>query len=146
MADATSTSATNTVSSGRRDGAAGGVLSRLVTMGQARFAVERPGPAALCRELACRWQLEPAQELDLPLEHDAELVEHATARLGHQLDRVACRGAACVFDEVRMPRRDDGAADAISLQTAQFDHPTGTELVLRVFEHAAEGPLVRRLR
>jgi hypothetical protein len=56
------------------------------------------------------------------------------------------RGGAGVLDEVRVPRRDERAADPVALQAAQLDHPPSPELVLGILEHAAERTLVRRLR
>ncbi len=91
-------------------------------------------------------QLELAEELDLVLEPDAELLVRATPRLGHEGERVRRRRAAGVLDEVRVLRRDLGAADPVPLEAARLEHPPRAQLVLRVLEHAAERALVRRLR
>ena len=55
------------------------------------------------------------------------------------------RALVGVLDEVRVPRRDLGAADPVALQAAGLEHPAGRELVVRVLEDAAESALVRRL-
>ena len=59
------------------------------------------------------------------LELDAELLVHAPARLGHQRERVGRRRAAGVLDEVRVARRDQGAADPVALRarTASISRP-----------------------
>ena len=86
----------------------------------ARTLPERAHAAHLRRRAATaptveRRQLERAEELDLVLELDAELLARAPARLGHQRDRVGACGAAGVLDEVRVPRRDLRAADPVAL-------------------------------
>src|SRR5262245_40316150 len=104
-----------------------------------------PPAAEVLRPLSDGRQLELAEQLDFALEHDPELLERATSRLGHQGDRVPRGCATGVFDEVRVPRGDQRSADLVALETALLDHPTGTELVIRVLEDAAEGALVRGL-
>ena len=84
----TSASATTTASSGRRP------LPTAVRGSMARGHAARfgsPRSAAVLRTTRVRRQLEVAEELDLALEHDPELVERAPARLGHQRERVAPR-------------------------------------------------------
>src|SRR5438105_6957468 len=92
-----------------------------------------------------RRQVVQAEELDLVLELDAELLERAPPRLLHERERVGRAGFARVLDEVRMPRRDLRAADAVPLQAAGLEHAAGGELVVGVLEDAAERALVRRL-
>src|SRR5262249_57647712 len=86
-------------------------------------------------------------EEDAPvLELDAVLLPGGAARLGHEGECVRRARAVGVLDEVRMPRRDLRAADAVALEPARLEHPAGAQLVLRVFEDAAVRPLVRWLR
>src|SRR5215831_14596247 len=91
-------------------------------------------------------QFELPEEDDLVLEVDAVLLPGAAARLGHEGECVRRARAVGVLDEVRMPRRDLRAADAVALEPARLEHPAGAQLVLRVFEDAAVCPLVRGLR
>src|SRR5690242_3522498 len=90
-------------------------------------------------------QLQLAEELDLVLQADAELLERAPARLGHERERIRGRGAVRVLDEVRVLRRDLRSAAAIAPEAARLEHPARAQLVLGVLEDAAEGAPVRRL-
>src|SRR5205807_8007351 len=47
-------------------------------------------------------KLEPADENDLPLEHDPELVPGSAPGLDHEGEAVGTRRAVCALDEVRM--------------------------------------------
>src|SRR4029079_6077239 len=91
-------------------------------------------------------QLELAEELDLVLEPDAELLERAAARLGHESERVCSGGPIGVLDEVRVLRRDLGSAAAMALEAPRLEHPPRAPLVLGILEDTAEGAPVRRLR
>src|SRR5439155_15312911 len=82
------------------------------------------------------------EEDHLVLELDAVLLPGAAPCLGHQRDRVLGARAAGVLDEVRVSRRDLSAADPVALQAAGLEHPSCRELVLRILEDAAVGPLV----
>jgi hypothetical protein len=64
--------------------------------------------------LARRRELEVAEEAQLVLELDAELLERPSSRLGHQRERVDSLRLASVLDEVRVPRRDLRAADPMA--------------------------------
>ena len=78
-----------------------------------------------------------AEEHDLVLELDAELLARTAARLGHQREAVGGRRAAGVLDEVRVLRRDHGAADPVALEPAELEHPPRAELAWRVLEDAS---------
>src|SRR5215204_6582909 len=68
--------------------------------------------APACRSLLrLRRNLDVAEQLDLGLESDSELLERASAPLGDERDGVRRRGAAGVLDEVRVLRGDLGPAD-----------------------------------
>src|SRR5256885_2837834 len=99
--------------------------------------VTSPAGTLLVRQ---RWR---SQELDLVLELDAVLLAGASAGFCHQRNRVGGAGSVGVLDEVRVARRDLGAADPVPLQPARLEHPSYAELVVGVLEHTAEGPLVR---
>src|SRR6266540_2939626 len=101
-----------------------------------------PLPTSL---LPPRWQLESAEKLHLVLELDAELLVRPPPRLCHQGDGLGRAGAVRVLDEVRVPGRDPGAADPLTLEPAGLEHSARRQLVLRVLEDAAERALVRRL-
>jgi len=79
------------------------------------------------------------------LELDSVLLACTPAGFCHQRDRVGGAGSIGVLDEVRVARRDLGAADPVPLQPAGLEQPPGAQLVVRVLEDAAEGPLVRGL-
>ena len=80
------------------------------------------------------------------LQLHTELLAGAAPRLGHERERVRRRGAVRVLDEIRVLRRDLGAAAVMPLEAAGLEHPTRAQLVLGILEDAAEGPPVRRLR
>src|SRR4029079_13127214 len=90
-------------------------------------------------------QLQLAEELDLVLQANAELLERATARLGHERERIRGRGAVRVLDEVRVLRRALRSTAAIAPEAVRIEHPARAQLVLGVLEDAAEGAPVRRL-
>src|SRR4051812_33861736 len=92
-----------------------------------------------------RRQLQAPEELHLVLELDAEPFERPPPRLRDQREGVGRRRVARVLDEVRVARRDHGAAHAVALQAARLEQVPGAELVLRVLEDGAERAPVRRL-
>ena len=67
-------------------------------------------------------QAHVAEQHDLGLELDAELLARAPARLAHQREAVGRRRPAGVLDEVRVLRRDDRATDPVPLQPAELEH------------------------
>jgi hypothetical protein len=63
--------------------------SRAATKGLSRTRKETTGGCRQHGETGCeRREREHAEELDLVLQHHAELLVCAAARLGHQLDRI----------------------------------------------------------
>src|SRR5262245_44976069 len=84
--------------------------------------ISAPGPVLL------DLQGERAEEDDLVLEVDAELLTRTAARLPHQREAILARRPAGVLDEVRVTRRDDGAADRVPLEPAELEHPSRPEL------------------
>ena len=91
-------------------------------------------------------QAKRPEKADLVLELEPEALVDAAAGLGHQRDRVRRGRPIRVLDEVRMPRRDQGAADPVALQAALLDQAARSLLGGRILEHAAERALRRRLR
>ena len=83
------------------------------------LAGDSPAASGAVRALRARWRrqvvpvfqrgdLDVAEQLDLRLEHDPELLARLAASFGNQLERIAGSGAADVLDEVRMLGRDLG--------------------------------------
>src|SRR5258708_7357638 len=93
-----------------------------------------------------RRQVDLAEQLALVVKLDAVLLVRPPARLGHECKRVLGARPARVLDEVRVLRRDLRTTDPETAQAAGVEHPPRAQLVVRVLEDAAEGPLVRRLR
>ena len=69
-----------------------------------------------------------AHEHHLLLELHAELLPCPPPRLAHQSEAIDARRAVRVLDEVRVPRRDHGAADPMPLEAAQLEHAPRAEL------------------
>src|SRR5918992_5740584 len=103
-------------------------------------------PTSPCADpLLQRVDLDRPEEAHLALELDAELLQGAPPSLVHERDGVRRAPAAPVFDEIAMPRGDLRAPDAVPLEPAGLEHPSGRQLVVRVLEDAPECALVRRL-
>src|SRR5881397_511473 len=148
---ATAAKATSSVRPDGSGNATAGRLGRASTAAREaglRDAGTKPSsarrPEAL-QALAGGRQLETADEADLVHELDPELLERAAAGLGHQRESIGRPRIPGVLDEVAVARRDLCSADAVALEADCLEHAAGGELVLRVLEHAPEGPLVRRL-
>src|SRR5512138_116994 len=77
-------------------------------------------------------QLELAEKLDLVLQANPELLERATARLGHQGEGVRGRGGVGVLDEVRMLVGDLCSTAAMALEAARLEHSPCAQLVLGI--------------
>src|SRR5437763_15361920 len=96
------------------------------------------GGAPSRQSAADRWQNQRALKLHLVFELDSVLLVRPAACLGHQRDGVGRACSVGVLDEVRMPRRDPGAADPVALQAASLEHQAGCELVNGALEeHSA---------
>src|SRR5262245_32406950 len=93
-----------------------------------------------------RRQLRQTEEDDFALELDPELLPSSPARFDHQVDAVRARRGVGVLDEVRMLRGDPGTADPVTLEAAELEHPTCSEVARRVLEHTPERPRAGRLR
>src|SRR3954463_7238035 len=105
-----------------------------------------PRSIGLLRRNSELGQLERPEEDDLVLELDAVALARPAPGLRHQGDRVLGARAVGVLDEVRVPGRDLGPADAVAAEAARLEHPPRAQLVIWVLEHAPERALVRRLR
>src|SRR5207247_6703527 len=77
-------------------------------------------------------QLELAEEHDLVLQLDAELLVRPPPGLGHQRNRVVGARVVGVLDEIRVSRRYLGATDPVPLEAARLAHPPGGALVVEL--------------
>src|SRR5579863_9681177 len=103
----------------RPSGSEGSRLGR-VSAGTASAGTFRTSPLHL--KLLQVGQRDIAEEFDLVLEHDAELLVSAPPRLGHELESIGCGRTAGVLDEVGVLRGDARAADPVAPQAARIEH------------------------
>src|SRR6185312_897490 len=122
----------------RRSTSAGSTWAAAMSI---QFAGRRADPAGS----GGRFEPDRPEHLHLVLELHAEALAGAPTGLLHQRDHVGRAGIADVLDEVRMHRRDAGAAGREALQAALLEDAAGGQVAARVLPHRPERPHLGRL-
>src|SRR5438045_8240981 len=105
--------------------------SRLGRVSAGRASSRTPRTSPLPAKLLQVGQVQVAEELDLVLEHEVELLVGTAPRLRHQREGVGRRRAAGVLDEVRVLRGDASPANRVAPEAARVEQPPRAQFVIR---------------